>query len=220
MPFISESLPYLDNLATGLAGGTVASLIARLKTRRREGESDEEYRARVRNNVSTGLFGGAAVGASLPELYNLGKGLLPQEEGMISSGAKKLVGGITHAATTAPGLGFVGGTAAHNFFGNRLREGKLKGVVEQLDNKATQLTQLLAAQAQPGQRRAGPQIQSIRDQIDKVQKETASLESKKLDLQKRIPVFGAKGQKWHAGSTIRGGLPGLVTGIILNEALE
>jgi hypothetical protein len=215
MPFISESLPYLDNLATGLAGGTVASLIARLKTKRREGESDEEYRARVRNNVSTGLFGGAAVGASLPELYNLGQRFLPQEEGAVSSGIKKTIGGIAHAATTAPGLGFVSGTAAHNLMGNKWREGKLKGVVEQLDNKATQLTQLLAAQAQPG-----TQAQSIQDQIDKVTRQTKSLEAQKMDLQKKIPVFGARGQKWHAGSATRGGLPGLVIGTILNEALE
>jgi hypothetical protein len=78
MPLISQSAPYLDNIAAGLASAAIGGGIARLKTQRQDGESEEQYQKRLALNTSIGATGGGAIGATLPLAFSAMSGLFPQ----------------------------------------------------------------------------------------------------------------------------------------------
>jgi hypothetical protein len=77
MPLISNSMPYLDNLAAGLASAAVGGGLARAKTKRQEGETEEQYQKRLSLNTATGAIGGGAAGAALPLAFSAIGGLFP-----------------------------------------------------------------------------------------------------------------------------------------------
>lgn len=106
MPLLSESMPYIDNLVSGLALAAVGGGAARMITHRRPEESEEQYKRRLALATTTGVVGGGAVGAGLPLAINSIKGMMP-----VSIGDKFDNGDYAGAASSAlsGGLGWLAG---------------------------------------------------------------------------------------------------------------